>query len=206
MNEKWSPAHQLIDIIWRSATGENGAGWSTYNQALSRGLALAVESGMRFDIGDLALFAADNIDQLGFRGSYWMGGGDNGHEWIYSTAIAVGNTSAALSYEAWKKRAPFTFDQILEGARISVGQGRSTPKSGRLHIGAVFAFDRKCWIVGSFSQDGTYINAQQRETIKSRWGDSSKLVRRRKITREELDKERLARAKAKRKAKKRVPE
>ena len=189
---KRSPGRQFVNVIWKHATKATRAGWSTYNQALRRALELAVQCGMEFAPRDMQAFWEK------YRGHFWMGGGDNGTEWIYSTAVACSNVSAAKSYESWQKRKPFLYDQILGGDRVSIGQGRSTHKIARLHVGARFLYDGCRWHVGSFAKDNSYVNAQQREEVHAAWGTTDKLTRRRKISREELDTARLERARAKR--------
>ena len=151
--ESLSPALKLVDLVWRESFSCKPHSWREYNSVLSDALALAVDSGMHFDIGDFQYI--DN----NYRFEYWCG--NDGHmsgEGFYSRAVNGMNSKAIQSFEAWKKRKPFVFVDVLP--TYTWGYGRPMKrKSCRLTIGSGFRWKGEDVQVTSFSEDGTHLIA-----------------------------------------------
>jgi len=150
-----SSALKLLDIVWRESFSCKPHSWREYNSALSDTLALAIDSGMHFDIGDF-----EYIDN-NYRFGYWCG--NDGHmsgERFYSRAVNNMNTKAIQSFEAWKSRKPFVFVDVLPTYNNSWGCKRLLKqKEFRLTIGSGFRWKGEDIQVTSFSEDGTHLIA-----------------------------------------------
>ncbi len=116
-----SPAIQLLRIVWGWNSHQMGHSWERISSSMHRALALAIESGLRFNPDDLRLIADE------FRPEYWC-------KWETMYALACchperrhgwgsrghgQNRSACLSIEKMLNRKPF----ILKGHRLCVGAG-----------------------------------------------------------------------------------
>lgn len=99
-----SPAFVLVEHVWKHAPQRS---WRHLNRTMQQALALAIESGLRFDVGDIEAIHTE------MRGGYWFGE----NEWIHGLAVEWNNTPAAVSFEAWVCRKPF----VLDGKRLFVG-------------------------------------------------------------------------------------
>ena len=108
-----STAHVLVAHVWNNVQEATGHSWLRLNHAMYEAVKLAIEAGLRFDVGDFATFYSE------MRGGYWFGQGDGSGmgERFYGIACKYGNDSACKSFEAWKARAPFVFG----GSRLAVG-------------------------------------------------------------------------------------
>ena len=101
--QEQSAACRLLDLVWNNTNRSTGHSCERMNDAMRAALSLAVGARFKFDKGDFAhIWAAYNT-------AYWIG--DN-PEWVYAEAVAVGNLSAAVSYEAWKGRKPIIADNV----------------------------------------------------------------------------------------------
>ena len=90
-----SAAFELIQFVW--SKDQNGS-WLLLNPLLQDALSLAIKMKLKFNKNTFG-----NIYR-NFNGEYWFGANKNGKgagERFYSLACAVGNTSAAQSYEAF---------------------------------------------------------------------------------------------------------
>jgi len=186
--ESLSPALKLVDLVWRESFSCTPHSWRVYNDTLSSALALAIASGMHFDVGDF-----EYIDN-NYKFCYWCG--NDGHmsgEGFYSRAVNNMNSKAIQSFEAWKSRKPFIFVNVLP----TYTWGYERPmrrKPCRLTIGSGFRWKGEDVQVTSFSEDGTYIIAcsyknkgKQRDPKDY---ESLKILHRYNITNRELASER----------------
>ena len=156
-----SPAMRFLRAAWGGVCTATPHSWSVINGTMRQALSTAISGGMRFALGDYETLAAHPRDG-GFNFQYW-GGADYGNsygEHFYGIAVGYSNRSAALSFEAWKKRKPFMTAGVssTRGGSSSLHSGRS-----RLAVGSEFRWDGKRVVVTSFSEDGEYLTACVRE-------------------------------------------
>lgn len=148
---EYSPAVDMIRHVWRQAQRETGHSWLRFNHALADALRLAIESGMEFHIEDFQLIAKE------FHSGYWIGADT---EWIYSTAVAVGNASAWQAYERHKGRKPFIIPWARGGTGFRGGGGRTLSGTlPRVIIGSRFEWKGERVEVSSFNDEKGYLTA-----------------------------------------------
>lgn len=149
--EMFSPAVEMIRHVWRQAQRATGHSWLRFNHALHDALRLAIESGMEFHIDDFELIAKE------FRSGYWVGADT---EWIYSTAVAVGNASAWKAYEHHWGRKPFIIPWATGGTGFRGGGGRTLSGTlPRVIIGSQFKWKDERVTVSSFNDEKGYLTA-----------------------------------------------
>lgn len=192
---KLSPAVQLIDLVWKESFGRKKVtSWTIFNSALQDALQLAIKAGMDFDKDDFQYINAN------FSFSYW--GGNDGHmlgERYYSLAVLRKNMKAAQSFESWKFRGPFIFDDV----KFEYGFNYGAPKEyahARLAIGAGFQWNNEQVKVTSFTADGSYLVAcSYKEKVKDERGfeGTEQVKHQYKITVKDLKAERARRKKIK---------
>jgi hypothetical protein len=175
-----SPALVLLRHVWKNEGEGMGKSWSRLNGAMQSALSLAIECGMRFNLGDFAEFGP------AFSASYWMGS-DLG-EGYYSRACGSSgysgrscshgpNSSAYQSYEAWRKRTPFIVREKPHGDAAKV----------RLCVGESFIWPDKedkpqtVWVT-SFAADQTSLTAcsyadRSKGKIKNRYTITHELIK-----------------------------
>ncbi len=130
-NKRDSAALHLIRHVWEHNREATGFSWTRLNGSMHGAVMLAIEAGLKFNLGDFT-YIAEN-----FRVGYW--GGNDGHmcgEAFYSHAVKFDHLSACQSFEAWKNRKPFNWD----GQRVCIGQQ--------------FIWQRERVSVTSFAADG----------------------------------------------------
>jgi hypothetical protein len=158
-----SPALQFLTVLWEHHCEAVPHSWRTVNESMRRGLHLAIEAGLQFAREDFATIHAT------MRLGYWAGSDNekNMGEQFYCVAIAVGNRSACLSFEAWKGRKPF----IVQGKRLG--------------LRSVLPWDGRETVVTSFDDDAqmitvcAYATMRRYTTGPRRWvqGDGAPLKR-----------------------------
>lgn len=134
-------AVELVRVVYNYAHPGPRPSWPKVNSSLRAALNLAIESGMKFARADVAY-----IHDV-FKGDYWFGDG----EWILEAACVTGNTSATVSFAAWKRRSPFLWHGDI---------GSDLPKRvrlPRLFVGARFYLDEERFKVTSFPDGKTLI-------------------------------------------------
>jgi len=169
---KDGPALQLLQLVWDEQGHQMGHRWERLNSAMYAVTCLAIEYGLRFDVGDFQAI------ERRFRIGYW--GGNDRHmlgEGFYSLACATWkcgggrchgpNRSAAIAFEAWKGREPFI-------ARVSP----RSPASHRIAIGTKFHWYRDRVTCTSFAEDGLSLTACSYAEYAAR----SKVLTRKRIT------------------------
>lgn len=142
-----SPAVHLLGVLWNNSQKETNHSWLRLNQAMRGGLMLAVEAGLRFDLGDLNLCLKE------FRAGYWFG---ENIEDFYRRAVCYGNASAWKCYEEYAGRKPF----IVSGASVhaNYGGGRMGEGISRLVEGAEFSWNGEKVKVTSFNDEaGSFV-------------------------------------------------
>uniref|UniRef100_A0A6M3L7C9 Uncharacterized protein n=1 Tax=viral metagenome TaxID=1070528 RepID=A0A6M3L7C9_9ZZZZ len=148
---KLSPAVQLVDLVWRNSfKGKRVTSWTRFNGVLQDALGLAIEAGMIFDKADFQ-FINDS-----YQFGYW--GGNDGHmlgERYYAMATRYKNVSASQSFEAWKQRPPYIFDDVFFDRFF----GHEKFLHARLVIRSGFKWNNEAVWVTSFAEDGTYLVA-----------------------------------------------
>jgi len=149
MEEKLSPAIQLISLVWEKSFSAKPHSWVAYNNCLQTALSLAIKSGMDFYLNDFQ-YIADNF-QFGFWGGEYDGFGER----FYFHAVRDSNIKAAQSFENWKKRKPFIFDNISH----SWIQSFKKRKQCRIFAGAQFTWNCEKVAVTSFAENGKYFIA-----------------------------------------------
>jgi hypothetical protein len=100
-----SPALLLIDHVWNLSQKQTGHSWTRLNQVMRDSVRLAIDGGMRFDVGDFGHIRSH------YNSSYWLD-----LEWWYSRAVERGHVNACQAIEALLLRPPF----ILNGSRLCV--------------------------------------------------------------------------------------
>ncbi len=174
--ESYSPAYQLIKLVWDKAQEVTPHSWYRLNRCLYKATHLAIDAGMRFDPEDFAALASN------FRMSYWGGKDDTGYgESFYRSAVLNGNRSAAISFERWTVREPYRVNKF-EYPSYNHHHTGSRHRDGRTRIavGARFVWKGHSVIVTSF-RDG-YVVACSYENDDY----NCKVKKIFKITREEL--------------------
>lgn len=172
MTRKLSKPMQLLQITWEGTNEVTEHSWERLSTSMGRALALAIESGMRFDTDDFSY-----IDE-NFHPGYWVGTGEG----YYAKAIIFGNRSACLAFESWKKRPPFITDNV------TIPAWRTPRKNfvrGRLAIGVEFYFNGEKAIVTSFAPDGSHLVACSYKDKAEKF-DRTKILHRYKITVKQL--------------------
>lgn len=143
---------QLLDLVYAVSNKGTSHSYERLNHAMRNALELAVGAGFEFDEGDVAYILGPN-----YRSSYWVGSSD---EWIYSQAIAVGNSSAIASYELAKKRQAIIADDVdLHCDRNHYLHMSGTRQRERICVGATFTYRGQTLTVTSFASDSSYANA-----------------------------------------------
>lgn len=104
-----SPALQLVRLVYRHGQEATGHSWVRLNGALFSAVRVAIEGGLKFDVGDFAVFHKE------LRAGYWIGSHPTG---LYAAACEFGNDSACKSYESCYGFAPYE----LESQRVFVGR------------------------------------------------------------------------------------
>lgn len=148
-----SPTLQLIDFVWRKSFECKRHSWDGFNSTMRSTLNLAITSGMRFDLDDFQ-YIADN-----YRLGYWAyseGANMYGEEY-YSLAIIDNNFKAIQSFESWKNRKPFIFNNVT-GGRYGYRE-MSLRKRSRIFARSTFKWKDEVVRVTSFSESGEYIIA-----------------------------------------------
>lgn len=109
--EKYSPVVALIDHVYQHSNEAKGPSWRLLNEALSVCLRTAIHCQFKFEIDDFA-----HLRKYGWH--YWCGaqGDTMSGEYFYSLAVNNKNRSAAIAFEAFKKRKPF----MLNGERLAL--------------------------------------------------------------------------------------
>jgi len=180
MDKKLSPAVQLVGLVYRKSFAVKKHSWRVDNDCLHTALSLAVGSGMEFYTDDFK-YISDN-----FKFGYWAG--NDGHmqgEWFYFKAISEGNTKAAQSFEAWKNRKPFIYDNISHAWKKDFNER----KQCRVFVNAKFVWAGEQVKVTSFSENGLHLVACSYHPKKDQY-DSPKIKKRYKITSADLKKAR----------------
>jgi len=182
--EKKSPVIELLDLVRAKSNMAAGHSWERLNHAMRNALSLAIGAGFKFAPGDVEYVMGN------YNSGYWIG---ESPEWVYSMAVTVGNMSAVTSYETWKGRGPFIADDVEPSERSSPYlHGVHARASERLHVGARFTWAGHERVkVNSFSDDGKHVNAALYE--KGDGGYESKVVKRFRISREDIIIDRAAR-------------
>jgi len=193
--KKRSAAFRLMELVYDFSCADTGHSWDRINHAMRSSLHTAIQGGLRFNRVDFAMLA----ERLG--SGYWLrnDGGNMVGEWFYREALIYGNSSAAQSFEAWKRRPPFIVDRI-EGSDCAYSNGHfHVPKTGRLAMGFRFHWAGLVVTVTSFSDDGQSLTAcayKNRPIGKYGYEGALKISRRFKITIEALRAEMTHRRKA----------
>lgn len=156
---KKSPVQQLLQTIWDH---HNPGSWQRLNHALYAGLMLAIRAGFQFERDDF-------INLKSFNFHYWCGAGSgpNGYaEHFYTLACSSqrdgGNRSAAIAFEAWKKRKPFIFQgkRLAERSELTWWDGFPNALEGEDLLEALLDLPVMNRLeVSSFAEDGSYLNA-----------------------------------------------
>lgn len=136
---------QLLDLVWANANKATSHSYERLNQAMRSALSLAIGSGMKFEPDDLKHVGVN------YRSGHWIG---SSFEWIYTEAVAVGNTSAARAFEAWVAREPYLasgVEILLDSPYIHTSL--PTRAKERLCVDAVFVWEGKRVKVTSFGRD-----------------------------------------------------
>ncbi len=150
MDKKLSSAIQLVTLVWNKSFSARSHSWAVYNDCLQTALSLAIKSGMEFYPDDFK-YISDN-----FNFGYWAG--NDGHmqgERYYFEAIREGNTQAALSFEVWKNRKPFIYENISHAWKSSLKER----KQSRVFVNAQFMWHGEKVAVTSFAENGKYFIA-----------------------------------------------
>ena len=165
---------QLLQLVWDNASKAGSDSWRRYNSALHEALSLAINSGMKFGPDDFKL-----IEER-YRPFYWIGD----DEGVYRSAVIMDNVSAAIAFENWKGRKAILWDQIRTNDITY-----ESPK--RLFVGAWFEWEGEWACVTRFLNEDDSFRAcsyKQKQKPNTRYLESSKVVHRFLITREELQK------------------
>lgn len=167
---------QLLDLVWNNTNESTSHSWERLNHAMRAALTLAVSSGMKFDIGDF------NYILDSYRTHRWIG---DSHEWVYSLAIGVSNTSATKSYETAVSREPFIADGVEFRCDHGVHGDYLSRERERLSVGATFRWKGHKVTVTSFSADQSYLIAcSYKDRKEGEYGN--KVAKRFKITRQDI--------------------
>ena len=136
--------------------------WERLNQSMGKALRLAIYAGMEFHVTDFGKIMAD------FRGGRWGCYGSDAWESKFRLACEENNRSAAISFEAWKGRKPFTIEEP------------HTDTPTRIYVGRRFEWNGATVICTSFGGDGSYITAVEYRTDTKQY--EHKVKRRSRIT------------------------
>lgn len=165
-----SEALDFLRAIYRDPEHPNlyirSGSWRKLNAWLQKGLALAIDCGMVFDIEDFRKLRTD------FNGSYWLGSCEEG--W-YTQAIQQGNSSFVASYEDCYSRKPF----MLDGLRVA--RDRIFDWDGERVACTSFAEDQKSFVACSY-EPSLYRHGDWREWVQP----NQKIKRRFTITLDQL--------------------
>jgi len=177
--QKFSPAIQLIDLVYTKSFAVKPHTWRVDNDCLETALSLAIRAGMEFYLDDFK-YISDN-----FKFGYWAGNDGNMQgERYYFKAIREGNIRAAQSFEAWKNRKPFIYDGISHAWKKDFER-----KQCRVFVNAQFVWNGEQVRATSFSKNGLYFIACSYHTKKE--GEyRDKIKRQYKITHADLKKAR----------------
>lgn len=151
---------KYLQCVWTETNTVFGASWERLNGSMRSALYLAISAGFKFEIKDF-----ENISEM-FNFGYWAG--TDGHMWgegYYTFAVESKNRSAAISFEAWKKRKAFMFGDISsrdhlkqENVRLAIGSEFRWPtKKQKKNKHRPHGFESVK--VTSFSEDGEYLTA-----------------------------------------------
>lgn len=125
---KKSPAFKFIEQAWKAIPSGS---WQRINGGMFSALSNAVNSGMKFNPGDIKLISKS------FSGHYWMGDGEG----LYANACGgergTKNPSATAAYENYFGREPWLWPEASK-----------TPE--RLHRGSRFTWNGELVTVTSF--------------------------------------------------------
>lgn len=159
---KESAVVTLLRCVWDNC---NNGGWLGLNQAMYSALLLAVKTGFKFERDDFVTIS----NEFSFGRWGGAGSGKNGFaEKFYTAACAdkgQGNRSAAIAFERFKKRPPFTFSgqRLAEGSKLR-WWGNIPPDLSRSELLELLRTRHEqgeCreLEVSSFAEDGSYLNA-----------------------------------------------
>jgi len=181
-----SPAMTLVRLVWDNALGAGpNHSWERINGAMRAAVGLAISAGLRFEPGDFQEMAES------FDMNHWAGtdprGGTYG-EWFYSQAVSSSNLSAAQSFEQWRGRGPFIFDNCDGWSGYGMeAHGTTVRRTGRLAVGVRLQWPHRkdgqeTVTVTSFAGDGLSLTACSYRQERY----EKKVLHRYRITREDL--------------------
>lgn len=169
---KSSNAMRVLEAVWTGCRQRKQCSWRKLNASMQAALDLCIKGGIQFARADFERLNGE----FGF--GYWAGDANAGYaERWYSSAVEAANLSAALSFEGWKKRAPFLFF-------LPSGRAAERIILTRLTAGAIFHWKGEIVTVTSISRDGESLTACSYK------GHDMKILHRHKITRQMLARER----------------
>ena len=123
-----SPVFQLLSTVWNNAKRESS--YREINKSMIESVCIAIRLGFKFEPQDFKDIKRYHI--------YSWRDGDGGQEWwaeeFYKLAVKKRNISACISFEAWKDRKPFLFNDITCKPDVK-------RKKKRLALGSEFHWD-----------------------------------------------------------------
>jgi hypothetical protein len=166
-NKQESAAIALLRLLWDNLNQATGKSFERLNYAMSLGLQMAIGGGFRFDEKDFAAIEKQ------FEFNRWGGGNP---ERFYSLACAVGNVSAAKSYETWLDREPIIADGVTQALSCEFCHVCSERARDRLCVGARFTWHGESVVVTSMSRYPTravacsyFVDDGRRRKVKRRF-------------------------------------
>jgi hypothetical protein len=138
----------FLKEVYSRACGHGAHSWQVINVAMRESVETAIKARFEFDKNDFVTLAEPPQETYGYQKyglcAFWRWVGKDTEHWygeeLYRLAVESNNLSAAKAIEAWHKRKPF----IVDGQRF--------------YVGKCFPIDQKWWTVGSFSDDGNFLN------------------------------------------------
>jgi len=139
-----SVALDFVGAVYHNAHPGSKHSWRKLNASLREALTLAIKSEMLFVPAEIAWIHRN------YQGGFWFGSG----EWILRAACLAGNSSAASSFNHWKKRKRFPWK-----GRITLYGYPGCPKLKYLFEWARFWWNDELVEVTSFNDDEGYLIA-----------------------------------------------
>jgi hypothetical protein len=174
MGKKATAVIPLMRLVWDKSQASTSHSWERLNASMRKALTLAVGAGLEFAAKDFGAMTQ-------FRPDHWVG---ESWEWVYSLAVAEGNTSAAVAFEEWKGRPPIIADGVYPGSRhTSFAHKAGLRQQERLHVGCYFRWQGLKVKVTSFTAEGEAV-ACSYHPAKGQYDHERRVARVFKITRE----------------------
>ncbi len=149
MENKLSPAAQFVSIVCDFSGHRKRGAESQFDGCQQDALFLAIRAHLPFEIDDMEWIRRN------CRFTWHAGNGDNWGEMYYSASCAIGNGSAARSFEKMKGRKLFIWK--WEVNHHGAGRGTSGRVNDRLSVGDTFRCRGKLLTVTSFDDKNAKI-------------------------------------------------